>query len=211
MQLLPLGLFVAGGLLASACIVRHPLPDLPPPEIVHETRRHERADGTLESEVEVRISEDGRSERDGFEREYHANGQLVAERFFARGEPIGLWRCWYADGTPRSEVDFRAGDAGEARLNRFWHPNGALAAEGPAIAGVREGRWRYFGADGQPRQEGAYRAGKRDGPWVFYGERGAKRAEGVYALGDRVGVWTLWDAQGQAHERPAAELEADEP
>jgi antitoxin component YwqK of YwqJK toxin-antitoxin module len=145
-------------------------------------------------------------ERDGPEREYGAGGALLSERFFARNVPTGLWRTWYADGTPRSEVDFGEPGSDVTRPSRFWHPNGRLAAEGPTRAAVREGAWSYWTEDGVLARTGSYRAGERDGPWTFYDAKGAKQAEGVYRRGERVGTWTLWDERGTAHARAAGEV-----
>jgi antitoxin component YwqK of YwqJK toxin-antitoxin module len=143
------------------------------------------------------------------EREYHPDGSLAAERAFARDAPTGVWRTWFSDGTPRSELDFGPPGSSEARLGRFWHANGELAAEGLTVAGVREGRWSYWSEDGRLLRSGIHRGGKRDGLWSFYDEHGGKRAEGLYALGQRVGDWTLWDERGEARTRPASDLETE--
>ncbi len=205
-----LALFVLGG-LASACLVQRPLPDAPSASATRELRQSRFPDGTPRSEWSVLAWPDGRVERDGVEREFHPNGTLRSEGSFAHGVPVGVWRTWFADGRPRSEVDFGSPDASTTTRERFWHANGQLAAEGPAAGGVREGPWSYWSENGLPLRAGAYRAGRRDGPWVFYDSRGSKRAEGSYELGARVGSWTLWDERGAAHQRPAAEVDPETP
>lgn len=198
------------GCLLGACLVQRAPPDGPAPEAAHEVRRSYHPDQTLRSELSVLVWSDGRVERDGPEREYSPAGVLLAERFFDRDSPTGTWRTWFADGAPRSEVDFGPPGSSAARTNRFWHANGRLAAEGPAVAGVREGRWSYWSESGLLLREGSYRAGRRDGSWSFFDERGVLRSTGAYALGRRVGPWTLWDEQGEPHVRDAAEVGADE-
>lgn len=205
-----LGLLVLAG-LASACLVQRPPPDAPSVSATRETRQSRFPDGTPRSEWHVLAWPDGRVERDGPEREFHPNGTLRSEGRFAHGVPVGVWRTWFADGRPRSEVDFGTPGSSALTRERFWHPNGALAAEGPAVAGVREGAWSYWSEAGLLLRAGAYRAGRRDGPWVFYGPDGSERARGSYELGVRVGSWTLWDERGEAHVRPAEEVEPDPP
>lgn len=204
---LVLGLACATG----ACLVSRPLPDLPQPEGVHETRRRFRPDGSLESERRVRVFPDGRVERDGPEREYHRDGVLAAERHFAHDQATGSWRTWFADGRPRSELDFGAPGSDELRPARFWHPDGSLAAEGATRGGVREGAWAYYSPEGWLARAGDYRAGLREGAWTFYRAEGRKEAEGRYEHGRRVGPWTLWDAEGVPRASATPPEGAEEP
>jgi hypothetical protein len=206
----PLALLVLFG-LTSACLVQRPRPDEPAPSATRETRTSSFPDGSRRSEWNVLVWPDGRTERDGREREYHPNGALRSEGSFERGAPVGVWRTWFPDGTPRSEVDFGAPGSPQTGLDRFWHANGRPAAEGPAIRGVREGRWTFWSENGLLAREGVYRAGRREGTWVFYDELGARRGEGLYASGERVGSWTLWDEHGVPHARPAAEVDLGDP
>jgi antitoxin component YwqK of YwqJK toxin-antitoxin module len=192
-----------GVLGIPACLQRYAGPDAPLGEVVRETRRSTRADGSLSSEVELRVRPDGRSERDGAEREFHPDGRLAAERFFARDRPTGLWRTWFVDGTLRSEVDFGPPGDTELRTSRHWHANGALAAEGATKGGIRQGPWTFRLESGGLLWVGAYRDGRRDGSWVIHHSDGRKEAEGTYLRGQRVGSWTFWDEQGRLHVRSA--------
>jgi antitoxin component YwqK of YwqJK toxin-antitoxin module len=202
-------LLAATLVLTSACLVQRPPPAREAPSSKEETRRTAYPDGAVRRELRVRVWSDGRVERDGPEREFHPDGTLAAERFFAHDQPSGLWRTWYPGGAPRAEIDHGTPGSTEPRTNRFWHESGQLAAEGLARDGMRAGPWSYWRADGTLERQGSYRAGKRDGPWTFYDERGARQAEGNYALGSRVGAWTLWDEHGEAHVRNGGELELD--
>lgn len=193
----------------AACLVQRPPPDPKAPTSAHETRRSQYPDGTQRSEVRLLVWSDGRTARDGAEREWHRDGKLAAERYFAEDRQVGSWRTWYPDGTLRSDVDLGTGD-GAPTVQRFWHPNGALAAEGPLREGKRDGRWRYLDVEGRIEREGGYRNGKRDGPWKFFREDGAVRAEGSYALGVRVGEWQLRDEQGTVHARSGSDADIDD-
>jgi antitoxin component YwqK of YwqJK toxin-antitoxin module len=200
--------------LASACLVQRSEPDEAAPAPQRETRTTRHMDGSVRSESSMLVWPDGRAERHGVEREYHASGALASEGRFEHGAPAGVWRPWFQDGTPRSEVDFGTPGAAPPRAgapgrDRFWHANGALAAEGPSVGGIREGRWQFFAESGVIQREGAYRAGRRDGAWTFYDATGARRAEGAYSAGARVGAWTLWDEHGVAHERPPGDPELE--
>jgi len=201
---------LAAGLLAAACLVQRPPPDRAPPTGVHEVKRTAYPDGSPKREFSVLVWSDGRTERDGREREFHPSGALAAERTFSHERPSGVWRTWYFDGTPRSEIDFGEPGSGATRVHRFWHENGQLAAEGPAVEGIREGVWSYWTPQGTLERRGGYQGGKRDGPWTFYASDGAKRAEGRYALGARVGSWTLWDEAGVPHASAPADVEEPE-
>lgn len=192
--------------LASACLVQRPPPSEPPPTSEHETMRTAHPNGETRRETRLLRRSDGHSERDGPEREFHPGGELAAERHFTHDRPSGLWRTWYPDGTPSSEVDFGVPDSHEPRPSRFWHRNGRLAAEGTTVSGVREGAWSFWSESGVLLRRGSYRAGQRDGAWSFFDEAGAPAAQGAYALGARVGEWTLWDEHGEAHVRPAPEV-----
>lgn len=198
-----LAVLVLAGLVA--CSSARAMPRGPEQEPVHETFHREHPGGQRASERQVLVHADGRSERDGFEREFSSEGRLLAERFFAHDVPCGTWREWYPDGTPRSEVEFGPGGSQELRASRYWHPNGQLAAEGQTRAGLREGEWTYRDPEGRLLRRGGYRAGLREGEWVFLRPDGSKEAEGRYAGGQRVGEWTLWDEDGQPHARVAAE------
>lgn len=187
-------------LLGGACAT----PRLPPPPEeppVREVRESVHPGGATRSTRELLVHADGRIERDGFEREFGVDGRLLAERGFARDVPVGTWREWYPDGTPRSEVAFGAVGSSELLPSRYWHANGRLAAEGPCAAGVREGEWSYFDERGTLLRRGSYRGGVREGAWSFFRADGTPEAEGRYAQGVRVGEWTLWDEQGVPHRR----------
>jgi len=189
----------------AGCATELRRPVAPPAEPLRETRTSQHPGGALRSERELLVRSDGRSWKDGFEREYGADGRLLVERCFALDVPCGTWREWYADGTPRAEVEFGPAGSRELLANRHWHANGQLAAEGRARGGVREGEWSFHAEDGALLRRGGFRDGLRDGAWLFLRPDGTKEAEGRYERGQRVGPWTLWDEQGEAHLRAAHE------
>lgn len=191
--------------LCTACGAPGRLPPAPEPEPVREVQKTQHPGGATRSERELLVHADGRSERDGYEKEFAPDGRLLVERYFVHDVPSGTWREWYKDGTPRAEVEWGTPGVGQALPSRYWHANGRLAAEGRARAGVRAGEWSYFDEEGALLRRGPYEAGLRHGPWVFFRADGTKEAEGRYERGQRVGTWLLWDEHGVAHERTAAE------
>ena len=194
---------------AGACLLQRPRPEPPTDAPTRETRRVVRPDGSTK-EFELLVGPDGRGERDGLEREFHADGRLAAERSFARDVPTGVWRTWYPDGTLRSEVDFGPPASRDVRTSRHWHPGGELAAVGTTRTGVRDGEWAAWSPEGVMLSAGAYREGRRDGPWKLYDATGRLRAQGAFAQGARVGAWTLWDESGEPHVRSPDGWSVDE-
>jgi hypothetical protein len=123
---------------------------------------------------------------------WYASGRLKHDRFFLEGEPAGLWRSWYEDGTPRSAVHCGA----EPATTRWWHPNGRLSSRGPTVRAVKEGAWTFWHADGRLAEQGEYRGGRREGVWTFWNADGRMTARGVYRDDLRVGDWEVWDEDG---------------
>lgn len=156
------------------------------------------------SEVAVLLYLDGRSVKDGLERSWTPEGKLEFERGWRAGEPDGLWRTWWTDGTPRFEYRYGAQPA----LMRWWHQDGTLSSWGPALNGVREGAWRGRHVARSPAFEGSFEAGHRAGAWTFWHPDGSLSERGEYERGIRVGTW---EAHAQGDVPNAAPAWPDEP
>ncbi len=61
--------------------------------------------------------------RHGLFREYHTNGQVIAEGHYVDGKEEGLWRTFYPDGRMASEGHYQ--DGREAGDWRYWNADGA--------------------------------------------------------------------------------------
>jgi MORN repeat variant len=83
----------------------------------------------------------------------------VAGNYDGAGLRSGVWRTWFEDGHPASEIEFLGGVREHAA--REWHPSGVLAADGAYAAGQREGRWRFWDERGQLTADAWYRDGVR--------------------------------------------------
>ena len=134
----------------------------------------------------------------GREAAWFRNGQQEYERFFDHGDATGLWKNWFSDGSPHSEIWCDPKGTG---TTTWWYPNGQISSRGPAVAGLKHGAWTHFYEDGTKSSEGAYRRGKRNGYWTFWNELGQATASGRYENGIRVGTWELRRGDGGSVSR----------
>ena len=146
---------------------------------------HDKAATRLKAEWQELAQPGKPAVQHGRRTEYHADGTLALVRHFEHGEPTGLWRAWYADGTLRMEVDYNASES----ISSWWHPGGVLASRGPARWGARWGVWEHHRADGTLASRGTYANGVRHGMWTYFDERGAWTERGRYVNGARIGAW----------------------
>src|SRR5688572_14247649 len=83
---------------------------------------------------------------------------------------VGLWREWFADGTPRF-----AGTYVNDRLDgteTWFYANGNRELEVSHALGARHGDERWWHENGALRRVGAYVRGERDGTFTVYDEAG---------------------------------------
>jgi hypothetical protein len=82
---------------------------------------------------------------DGFEREYHGNGQLKSEREFKRGNIVGMSREWYRNGVLKRETPHQDGFV--HGIVKCWDPSGKLLDESRMEHGLGIQRtWRDDGS-----------------------------------------------------------------
>ncbi len=203
----------ASALLAPACI-RPPLPsgyyprvEGPPLEqpVQERQRSFYRNDPTLLArETGVLIREDRKTVKHGREVEWYEDGQVRAEREFRHGEPVGTWRSYYADGAPRSLVDFGAGGAPGEMI--WWFEDGQVSSQGPMRGNVREGDWVEYHPGGRKKAEGRYYGNRRTGTWTYWHADGSLAERGNFGPGGvRVGRWERWRPGENTGELAAAE------
>lgn len=115
--------------------------------------------------------------RDGVERAWYANGQLMYERRFSNGEESGEHLGWYSDGTRHFVYEFARGVLeGEARE---WFPNGAAYRVFHYRAGHEEGAQEMWYPNGKRRANYVVHDGRR------YGLPGSKGCTGSDSTGAR--------------------------
>lgn len=145
----------------------------------------------LRREWSYEVLADGTQRAHGRELQNYPDGRREFEREFRHGEPVGAWRSWWPDGTPRMEAHY---GSGEPRPMRWWHASGQLEADGLAHEGVKTGPWRHFHADGSLASQGCYANGERTGEWSFFDERGTLLESVEYREGVRVRRLSAADA-----------------
>jgi antitoxin component YwqK of YwqJK toxin-antitoxin module len=93
------------------------------------------------------------------------NGQLTAEEHYdMSGNPTGIWKSYYADGTLESEVNKTTGAV------VYYHANGTKAEEGTMnINNERTGVWKGWHDNGKLNYTGAWTStGQKNGVWQYY-------------------------------------------
>ncbi|HUE70808.1 MAG TPA: hypothetical protein VMP01_07950 [Pirellulaceae bacterium] len=134
---------------------------------------------------------------------YFPTGHKAAEGKMHSGVKVGLWRTWYEDGTPASEVTYA--DRPVEGCDPFRLVKGPWIASG-GVSGYsvqkildphidcrtsRKGPIKAWYPNGQLRYEGQNRADKQEGLWKYYDEQGRLTASGPYRAGKRHGQWMI--------------------
>jgi antitoxin component YwqK of YwqJK toxin-antitoxin module len=73
------------------------------------------------------------------------NGQLLVEGEYFRGQAVGTWRYWNADGVFLGSYFLQNGTG----KMRGWHDNGVLAWEGETEHGLEVGSWLFWNDKGE--------------------------------------------------------------
>jgi len=98
----------------------------------------------------------------GYNKFYHANGEISSEGTLKNGKPEGYWRNYFESGVLKSEGN---------RLNHLL-----------------DSTWKFYSEDGILREEITYLAGKRNGKTVQYSQEGFKIAEMPYVDDVKEGI-----------------------
>ena len=102
-----------------------------------------RADGTLESRRSFAAGK-----RNGVWETYADDGETrLTEAAYEAGKPAGVWKWWYANGSPQREMPFVEGKADG--LATEWAESGAKRAEISFSNGKRHGLSTQWTADGR--------------------------------------------------------------
>jgi len=99
--------------------------------------------------------------KDGFTRCYYADGTLKSETPFVKGMEQGFGKEYAPDGTIVTLIEYKKGFiVDRMRINRKDKNN------------LRQGKWFLFYDNGNIKQEGSYRDDKKDGYFKDYTENG---------------------------------------
>jgi hypothetical protein len=74
----------------------------------------------------------------------YANGNILYQGAFKDDKPVGEFKRYYEDGTPKAVLSYD--ESGLKAGAVFFHPDGKRAAEGTYIDKKKEGVWKYYSA-----------------------------------------------------------------
>ncbi len=103
---------------------------------------------------------DGR--KDGYEKQWYANGVLSQSRWYSKGLKIGNHLGWWEDGTQK--FDYWYNEKGEHDgSRREWYKNGQLILDFNYLNGKETGRQRTWTETGKTRANYEVKNGERFG------------------------------------------------
>ena len=100
--------------------------------------------------------------KDGYEKQWYANGQLAQDRTYSKGVKIGRHLGWWEDGTPNFDYSFNARGAHDGSL-REWYRNGQLVRDFNYLNGKEIGRQRMWASTGKIKANYEVKNGERFG------------------------------------------------
>lgn len=102
------------------------------------------------------------------------------------GEPEGVWRAEFPDGSPQAEIHFHNGNRhGEVKS---WYQDGTQASRESYHENVLHGPIEYFNESGQPTLSGEYHHGQKHGHWKLYMPSGKQTLDADYLYGKAHGL-----------------------
>lgn len=116
------------------------------------------------------LVEEGRyndNKRVGIWKRYWPNGKPMSEITYVFGRPKGAYRTWYEDGTPEEQGAWDL-DRNTGSFKR-WHPNGRLAQDFIFDTnGLRNGDQKYYRENGNLEAEVTIQKGREEGELKRY-------------------------------------------
>ncbi|MBK9128168.1 MAG: toxin-antitoxin system YwqK family antitoxin [Phycisphaerales bacterium] len=151
--------------------------------------------GLMRLVYEAEVEGDPENQRRiGYEREWNAKGQLVAERHYAHGQLNGIERIWFENGVLNVEQTYRDGVL-EGPYTR-WYDDGKIATRGAMCGGRECGVWEMWYNTGEYLAKVTRDNGMNNGPTQRWNHMGFLEVDGQYVAGEREGEWRYFDAAG---------------
>ncbi len=113
-----------------------------------------------------------RGTREGKEQTFDSGGQLISEGNYHDDLKVGLWKEWYADGSPKSEIEWVEKDD---LILQFYDSTG--------LHSVVDGDGLYYYNTQETIHNGQVKGGKKDQVWTGF-EDGRKVYEESYTDGE---------------------------
>jgi len=107
-------------------------------------------------------------------------------RSYENGKPHGPWTEWYEAGKIREQRFFNRGQ--KVGIHRAWWPNGENKWEYAFENGVNQGRHTTWNSEGQLISEMNYDEGQEEGRQVVFYDNGSIKSNYVIKNGRRYGL-----------------------
>ena len=126
----------------------------------------------------------------------YPDGKIMYEGTFRDDNPVGLFKRYYEDGTPQSELNYN-NKTGEAAAV-FFYRDSTKAAEGIYVAHRKEGLWKFY-SESNPSYlicEENYHNDLRHGIALKYYPDSTLAEKVTWDSGNRTGEWLQYYPDG---------------
>jgi antitoxin component YwqK of YwqJK toxin-antitoxin module len=129
----------------------------------------------------------------------YSSGALVEEGRYAGGKRVGLWRRYWPNGNPMSEVTYQAGRPRGAY--KTYYPSGKVEEQGSWDLDRNTGKFQRYHPNGKLAQDFVFNAsGVRDGEQKYYHENGQLAVQVMVEQGKEDGTLKRYTADGQLQQ-----------
>ncbi len=139
-----------------------------------------------------------KGKQNGFYREYHSNGNVLAEGTVKNDSATGKWTTYSKEGVKLSEIEWKRNEVNGNAL--IFYPNGKVHKKGYKIKDLAEGWWDEYYENGQLKSHEYFKSGKYEGPAETYFENGQIESKGKYENDERQGEWVFYHNNGQINK-----------
>jgi len=126
----------------------------------------------------------------------YPDGKIMYEGTFRDDNPVGLFKRYYEDGTPQSELNYN-NKTGEAAAV-FFYRDSTKAAEGIYVAHIKEDLWKFY-SESNPSYlicEENYHNDLRHGAALKYYPDSTLAEKVTWDSGNRTGEWLQYYPDG---------------
>jgi antitoxin component YwqK of YwqJK toxin-antitoxin module len=136
-----------------------------------------------------------KGKQNGFYREYHSNGNLLAEGTVKNDSATGTWITYSKEGVKLSEIEWKRNEVNG--IVHIFYPNGKVQKKGYKVKDLSEGWWDEYYESGQLKSHEYFKNGKYEGSAETYYENGQIESKGKYESDERQGEWVFYHDNGQ--------------
>lgn len=136
-----------------------------------------------------------KGKQNGFYREYHSNGNLLAQGTVKNDSATGTWITYSKEGVKLSEIEWKRNEVNG--IVHIFYPNGKVQKKGYKVKDLSEGWWDEYFESGQLKSHEFFKNGKYEGAAETYFENGQIESKGKYENDERQGEWVFYHDNGQ--------------